>query len=84
MHSTGSSRPTLSEPGAVRRRFDRWMAYYDGQGIEAIDAGLINLRRRPAERNWIQVDTDRLLNHPNGMGIAVGFAARDPGGARQR
>jgi SAM-dependent methyltransferase len=58
-------------------RFDRWMAYYDRQGIEAIDTGLIYLRRRTAECNWIQVDTDRRLNHPNGMGIAVGFAARD-------
>ncbi len=65
-------------------RFDRWMAYYDRQGIEAIDTGLINLRRRTAESNWIQVDTDRRFNHPNGMGIAVGFAARDLlEGARQ-
>ncbi len=67
----------LSGQERFAARFDRWMDYYDQQGIEAIDSGLINLRRRPAERNWIQVDTDRLLNHPNGMGIAVGFAARD-------
>src|SRR5262249_34234103 len=50
-------------------RFDRWMAYYDRLGIEAIDFGLINLRRRTAGRNWILVDTDRRLNHPNGVGI---------------
>jgi predicted RNA methylase len=62
---------------AIQERFDRWMAYYDRQGIEAIDGGLINLRRRTSGRNWIQVDTDRRLNHPNGTGIAVGFAARD-------
>jgi SAM-dependent methyltransferase len=58
-------------------RFNRWMAYYDRQGIEAIDFGLINLRRRTAGRNWILVDTDRRLNHPNGVGIFAGFAGRD-------
>jgi hypothetical protein len=59
------------------QRFERWMAYYDQQGIEAIDYGLINLRRRTGEQNWIVFDTDRRFNHPNGTGIAVGFAARD-------
>lgn len=67
--------------GPVKARFaehfDEWMAYYDRQGIEAIDFGLINLRRRSAERNWIQFDIDRRDNHPNGAGIQVGFAARD-------
>ncbi|MGP0066099.1 MAG: methyltransferase [Isosphaeraceae bacterium] len=62
---------------SIQERFDRWMAYYDRQGIQAIDGGLINLRRRTSGRNWIQVDTDRRLNHPNGTGISVGFAARD-------
>jgi SAM-dependent methyltransferase len=67
----------LSSKDQFTERFDRWMAYYDRQGIEAIDFGLINLRRRTAGRNWILFDTDRRLNHPNGKGISVGFAARD-------
>jgi methylase of polypeptide subunit release factors len=57
--------------------FDRWMDYYDRQGIEAIDFGLINLRRRSTERNWVQFDVDRRHNQPNGTGIHVGFAALD-------
>jgi SAM-dependent methyltransferase len=67
----------LSTQNQFTERFDRWMAYYDRQGIEAIDYGLITLRRRTGSRNWILLDTDRRLNHPNGKGIAVGFAARD-------
>jgi hypothetical protein len=67
--------------GQVKARFaehfDRWMAYYDRQGIEAIDFGLINMRRRAAERNWIQFDVDRRHNHPNGTGIRAGFAGLD-------
>jgi hypothetical protein len=74
-HWLGQSDVSVRDQFAAR--FDRWMAYYDQQGIEAIDAGLINLRRRTAEHNWIQIDTDRRFNHPNGAGIAVGFAARD-------
>jgi SAM-dependent methyltransferase len=67
----------LSIKDQFAERFDRWMAYYDRQEIEAIDFGLINLRRRTGGRNWILFDTDRRLNHPNGTGISVGFAARD-------
>jgi len=58
-------------------QYDRWMTYYDQQQIEAIDSGLITLRRRAGGRNWIRVDTDRSVNHPNGEAILVGFAARD-------
>ena len=74
-HWLGQADLSVQEQFATR--FDHWMAYYDQQGIEAIDAGLINLRRRAGEGNWIQVDTDRRFNHPNGAGIALGFAARD-------
>ncbi len=70
-HAELSTRDQFSE------RFDRWMAYYDRHGIEAIDYGLINLRRRTVGRNWILLDIDRAANHPNGTGIAAGFAARD-------
>jgi predicted RNA methylase len=74
-HWLGQAGFSDQEPFAAR--FDRWMAYYDQQGIEAIDSGLINLRRRTADHNWIQVDTDRRFNHPNGAAIAMRFAARD-------
>jgi SAM-dependent methyltransferase len=67
----------VTDRGRFVEQFNRWMAYYDQQQIEAIDSGLITLRRRAAGRNWIRLDTDRAVNHPNGEAILVGFAARD-------
>jgi Methyltransferase small domain len=66
-----------NDPDRLAGRFDEWMAYYEREGIEAIDAGVITLRRRTAGRNWIRLDTSRRLNHPNGLAIQVGFEARD-------
>lgn len=66
-----------SDPSRYAAQFDRWMAYYDERRIEAIDYGLINLRRRTDGPNWLQIDTERRLNHPNGAAIATGFVARD-------
>jgi SAM-dependent methyltransferase len=57
--------------------FDRWMAYYERNQIEAIDGGLINLRKRSGVRNWIRVDTDRDVDGPSGAGILAGFAGQD-------
>ena len=65
------------DPDSLAKRYDQWMAYYERQGIEGIDCGLITLRRRSEGPNWIRFDTSRRLNHPNGLGIQVGFAARD-------
>jgi hypothetical protein len=65
------------DPHSLAERYEQWMAYYERQGIEAIDSGLITLRRRTGGPNWIRCDTSRRLNHPNGVGIQVGFAARD-------
>ncbi len=66
-----------SQKDQFAARFDRWMAYYDRQGIEAIDYGLIILRRRAAEHNWARIDHDCELNYPSGEGIVAIFAARD-------
>jgi methylase of polypeptide subunit release factors len=57
--------------------FHRWIAYYEQFGIEAVDMGLITLRRRSASTNWVRFETDRRRNHPNGAGILATFAARD-------
>ena len=64
-------------PGDVAAAFDRWMAYYQQLGIEAIDTALIVLRRRSGGTNWIRFDSDRRRNHPNGVGIQAVFAAHD-------
>jgi predicted RNA methylase len=58
-------------------RFERWMAYYKEQSIEAIDSGMITLRRRSGACNWVAFDTDRGRNQPNGAAVLLGFAARD-------
>ncbi|MGZ5944304.1 MAG: methyltransferase, partial [Isosphaeraceae bacterium] len=46
--------------------FQRWMTYYQERGIEAVDTGLITLRRRSASTNWVRFETDRRRTHPNG------------------
>lgn len=66
----------VTDPQRVSATFDRWMAYFREEGIEAIDTGLIVLRRRAGGANWVRFD-DRRLNHPNGVGIQVGFDAHD-------
>jgi predicted RNA methylase len=58
-------------------RFERWMSYYQEQGIDAIDSGLIMLRRRSGGRNWVAFDTERRLNVPNGVALLAAFEARD-------
>ena len=67
----------VSDPARVAAAFDRWVAYYQQLGIEAIDTALIVLRRRLGGANWIRFDGDRRLNHPNGVGIQAVFAAHD-------
>jgi hypothetical protein len=57
--------------------FDRWMTYYERHQIEAIDGGLISMRKRTGVRNWIRVDTDRDVDGPSGAGILAGFAGQD-------
>jgi predicted RNA methylase len=64
-------------PERFREEFDRWMTYYDEQLIEAIDVGLITLRRRACERNWMRVDTDGDPDHYSGAEYLAGFAGRD-------
>ena len=57
--------------------FQRWINYYQELGIEAIDTGLITLRKRSGDSNWVRFETDRRRNHPNALGILAAFAACD-------
>lgn len=57
--------------------FQRWLDYYQRLGIEAIDTGLITLRKRSGGSNWVRFETDRKRNHPNAAGITATFAACD-------
>lgn len=66
-----------SAPDRFADEFARWMDHYDRLRIEAIDFGMIILRRRSAEQNWIRVDTDRPPNHCLGASFLAGFVGRD-------
>jgi SAM-dependent methyltransferase len=66
-----------STPDRFAEGFERWMAYYEQQRIEAIDFGIITLRRRTVGRNWMRVDVDRDPDYCDGVGFLAGFAARD-------
>ena len=66
-----------SASGRFADDFARWMAYYDRHRIEAIDGGLITLRRRTGGRNWLRVDMDCDVEGPDGAGILAGFAGQD-------
>jgi len=59
-------------------QFDAWMEYYAAQGIEAVSAGLITLRKTSDRPNWFQAD-DAPTRMLGSCGDAVhrGFAARD-------
>jgi hypothetical protein len=70
-------RANRATSGLFASEFDRWMDYYDRHRIEAIDGGLISMRRRTGGRNWIRVDMDRERGGPGGAGILAGFAGRD-------
>ncbi len=60
------------------RRFEEWMAYYDGQGIEAVSAGFISLHRSSGRSNWFRAE-DGLgkAAQPCGDSILRGFELRD-------
>ena len=53
------------------------MTYYEEQQIEAVDVGLITLRRRSSARNWMRVDSDGDPDHYSGAEYLAGFAGRD-------
>ena len=45
-----------TSPAEYGAALDRWLAYYESLGIEAIAYGAIVLRRRSAAENWVKVD----------------------------
>ncbi len=66
------------EPEEFARRFEGWMAYYEKQGIDAIGAGLITMRRISDRANWFRADDapEKILG-PCGGYILRGFELRD-------
>jgi methylase of polypeptide subunit release factors len=63
------------EPAA--ERFERWIAYFARQRIEALSTGCITLRCRRGGTNWFRCDEAPELAGPAGAPILRGFALRD-------
>ena len=70
-----------SEEGNARfdESFAAWMAYYDRLHIEAIDSGLVTMRKRDGSRPpWFRADdTPDTMTFPAGAEITGRFAAED-------
>src|SRR5262249_36924658 len=58
-------------------RMDRWLAYYEQIGIEAISNGVILLRRRSNGPNWFFIDRAPNIGGNVGQANQRGVALRD-------
>lgn len=60
------------------QRFDQWMAYYEGESIDAIGGGLITMHRTSEHKNWFRAEDglDTMFG-PCGDQIVRGFDLRD-------
>ena len=60
------------------RSFDAWMDYYAGLGVEAIDSGLVTMRRSGAGPSWyVAEDSPETMTFPAGADLLARFAAED-------
>jgi hypothetical protein len=60
------------------RSFDAWMDYYASLGVEAIDSGLVTLRRTTAPEPWFRAEAaPETMTFPAGHDVARRFAAED-------
>lgn len=70
-----------SEEGGDRidESFDAWMAYYDGMDVQAIDSGLITMRRSASSATpWFRAeDTPETMTFPAGRDVHRRFEAED-------
>ena len=67
--------------GAIGPELERWMAFYEEAGIEAVGGGVVAMRRRrpggAASRPWIEIREMPPANGPCGETIARVLEARD-------
>jgi len=78
MHLPGSVITELHETAEFSERFEEWMAYYEGKGINAVSAGVITLRRTDRHANWFRADeAPAKMIGPAGDAIVRGFEIND-------
>ena len=76
-YALGWAAPHAADPGDYEATVQRWRESYAEQGIEAITAGTVVLRRRDGARHWRRAVTMRRM--PRGLGAQLPrlFAAND-------
>jgi ubiquinone/menaquinone biosynthesis C-methylase UbiE len=68
----------LHDTSEFAHRFEQWVSYYEGKGIDAISAGVITMRRTDHRTTWFRADdAPRTMIGPAGESIAKGFELRD-------
>ena len=66
------------EADGFERSFHTWIDYYEGLGVEAIDSGLVTMRRSPGATNWFRAeDSPETMTFPAGNELLDRFAAED-------
>jgi SAM-dependent methyltransferase len=67
-----------NSPARAAELYEEWMAYYEREGIEAMSAGLITMRRTGGDAHWFRADdTPEKMLGPCGEAIILGFELRD-------
>lgn len=62
---------------AYARELDEWLAFYEGEGIEAIGDGLVVLRRADGRTPWTEIRQAPLARGPAGESVDAVLQARD-------
>ena len=76
--STWIQHTERQSPEQHNQRFEEWMAYYERQGIEAIGAGVITMRRSRGPDRWFRAeDAPEKMVGACGDSIVRGFELRD-------
>ena len=68
---------TVEDRAEQTAEFDRWMAYYQEQKIEAIGFGVMTLRRTEVRAPWFHHHQFRAGEQPENWAIRQVFARRD-------
>jgi len=76
--STWIRHTELHDTSEFAPRFDEWISYFEGQGVNAVGAGVITMHRTGRQATWFRADdAPRSMIGPSGEAIALGFELRD-------
>jgi SAM-dependent methyltransferase len=65
-------------PAEISERFAAWRDYYESEGIETIEGGLVTLRKRTSgPPNWVRVDSIPVEASVGSSAVERAFAGRD-------